>query len=90
MENKQNKCRAIYEVLQPSGQQRPRWRNPHTAIQFFMKSKIGEKNLNTFIEYAIKTENTHKNTCFCVVFHIIQLVRKGFEIPQVLPDLPLL
>ena len=23
---------------------------------------------------------------FCVVFHIIQLVRKGFELPQVLPN----
>ena len=57
--------------------------NPHTAIQFFMKSKIGKEKIEHI--YRICNQDPRipiKPRVFCVVFHIIQLVRKGFEIPR--------
>ena len=61
--------------------------NPHTAIQFFMKSRIGKEKLKHI--YRICNQDPRipiMPRVFCVVFHIIQLVRKGFEIPHVLPN----
>merc|ERR1711968_372680 len=52
-----------------------------------MKSKIGKEKLKHI--YRICNQDPRipiMPRVFCVVFHIIQLVRKGFEIPQVLPN----
>ena len=57
-----------------------------TALQFFMKSKIGKEKLKKI--YKICNQDPRIAVAprvFCVLFHIIQMVRKGTEIPNSLP-----
>ncbi len=57
-----------------------------TALQFFMKSKVGKEKLKNI--YKICKQDPRIPVAprtFCVLFHIIQMVRKGTEIPNSLP-----